>query len=273
MVKLSDIYIFPVKSLGGVRMHQSYVLNPGLEYDRRWMLVDPDGNFISQRTHPNMAMLSIEWNSGEFRILDKLNPNDNIALPIIPTYTKLKKVKVWDDTIIAPLVDPAISKWIQKKIQFPCELVHMPESVTRPIDEKYATSDESVSFADAMPYMLISHASLDDLNSRLGHPVQMDRFRPNLVVSGTAPFEEDSWDIIQIGTVPFKIVKPCARCVMITVDQETGKVGKEPLTTLSTYRKAGNKIFFGQNLIPLGKGLIRQNEVVKVVKTKKKLEK
>lgn len=270
MINLTDIYIYPIKSFGGIRVNESLVLKPGLEHDRRWMLVDASGNFLTQRTFPKMATLSVEWNDGEFQIKDKHNPTDKISLPVVPQRKLSKKVRIWDDEVIAYLVDPAISKWIQQKLQIPCELVHMPESVTRPIEQKYAISDESVSFADAMPFLLISQASLDELNRRLKHQVAMDRFRPNLVVSGTDPFEEDQWDVIKVGSVRFKIVKPCARCIMTTVEQETGKIGKEPLLTLSRFRKEGNKIYFGQNMIPLDKGMIRQDGAVEVIKKKLK---
>lgn len=265
MIHLTEIYIYPIKSLGGFQIQQSLVLKPGLEYDRRWMLIDPAGNFITQRTHPNMALLSVGRENGEFRIKDKLHPEDSIPLPLTQKSTSLRKVSVWDDIVTAVTVDPAISRWIQKKLQIPCQLVYMSESVSRPIEEKYAVSGETVSFADAMPYLLISQASLDFLNTKLKDPVTMDRFRPNLVVSGTEPFEEDQWDIIQVGTVRFKIVKPCARCIMTTVAQDTGKTGKEPLKTLSEFRKVGNKIYFGQNMIPLNDGLIRQGETVKIM--------
>lgn len=265
MINLTDIYIYPIKSFGGIRIDESLVLKPGLEHDRRWMLVDPEGNFLSQRTLPKMALLSVECENGGFRIKDKLQPEDSFRLPFNQKFASLKKVRIWDDVVNAFSVDPAISNWIQQKLNTPCELVHMPASVSRPVDAKYASSDESVSFADAMPYLLISQASLDDLNNKLTTPVPMDRFRPNLVISGTDPFEEDQWEVIRIGSVRFKITKPCSRCVMTTVAQETGKPGKEPLATLATFRKNGNKIFFGQNMIPLDEGLIRKGDTVEIV--------
>lgn len=270
MIKLSELHIYPIKSLGGIRVDQSRVLKPGLEYDRRWMLVDPQGNFLSQRNVPKMALLAVGWNSGEFIIIDKLNPKDGIPLPLQQQRESIKKVRIWDDEVDAIPVDPAISKWLQKKLHIPCELVYMPASTIRPIDEKYAVSDESVSFADAMPYLLISQASLDNLNSRLESPIPMDRFRPNLVISGTEPFEEDFWDSVQIGSVRFKVTKPCARCVMTTVAQDTGKTGKEPLATLSKFRKFGNKILFGQNMIALDEGLITHKDVLKIILKKNK---
>jgi uncharacterized protein YcbX len=269
MIKLSDIYIYPIKSLGGIRVDQSCVLKPGLEYDRRWMLVDLDGNFLSQRSLPKMALLAMEWNSGGFLIKDKLNPKENIPLPLQPKTDFIKKVRIWNDEVEAILVDPAISRWLQSKLQTPCELVFMPSTTIRPIEEKYSVSDESVSFADAMPYLLISQASLDYLNTKLKIPIPMDRFRPNLVVSGTEPFDEDVWGVIQIGSVRFKITKPCARCVMTTVSQESALSGKEPLATLSTFRKVGNNIFFGQNMIPLDEGKIRQDDEVKLIEKNK----
>jgi uncharacterized protein YcbX len=268
LIVLSDIYIYPIKSLGGIRVEESRVLMPGLEFDRRWMLVDSEGNFLSQRTISKMALLTVEWELGGFLIKDKLNPTDNIQLPLEPQTNGIKKVRIWDDEVNAILVDPLISRWFQKKLQTACELVYMPPSSIRPIEEKYAVSSESVSFADAMPYLLISQASLDELNRRLEKPISMNRFRPNLVVTGTEPFEEDQWEIIEIGNVRFKVTKPCARCVMTTISQETAFAGKEPLATLSRFRKNGNKILFGQNMILLNEGLIRHNTVLKLIQKK-----
>ena len=263
MITLQDMYHYPIKSMGGIRLHRASVLIPGLEHDRRWMVVDREGNFVSQRTVPRMALLGVEERQGRFWIKDKLHPVDAIAIPEIGNAGRFKDVRIWDDSVTALLVDPDVDAWIQSKLKMFCQLVYMPDYVRRPVDSLYSVSNESVSFADAMPYLLISQASLDFLNAKLEVPVPMDRFRPNLVIYGTEPFEEDRWDFIEIGSVRFKVTKPCARCVMVTIDQETGASGKEPLAMLASFRKAGNKILFGQNLIALNEGKISTKDLVK----------
>nr|MBI1232844.1 MOSC domain-containing protein [Cytophagales bacterium] len=260
---LQDIYHYPVKSMGGIRLDCATVLIPGLEHDRRWMVVDGEGNFVSQRSVPEMALMGLEKREGRFWIKDKQHPEDAIAIPARGNTAPTKEVRIWDDRVTALLVDPVVDAWIQSKLKIFCQLVYMPDFVHRPVDTRYAVSNESVSFADAMPYLLISQASLDFLNAKLKVPVPMDRFRPNLVIRGTEPFEEDQWDCIEIGPVRFKVTKPCARCVMVSVDQETGASGKEPLATLASFRKAGNKILFGQNLIALNEGKISTKDLVK----------
>jgi uncharacterized protein YcbX len=157
-------------------------------------------------------------------------------------------VRIWDDEVIGQVVDPNIGEWFSDILGLPCNLVFMPKSAERKVSLKYAAKNESVSFADGMPYLLIGQASLDDLNSRLEQPVPMDRFRPNLVFSGGEGFEEDEWNQVKIGNAIFKITKPCVRCVMTTIDQATGKKNKEPLKTLSAYRNVGGKVLFGQNM-------------------------
>jgi hypothetical protein len=165
-------------------------------------------------------------------------------------------VSVWDDTVESFHVSDEADLWLSEYLQKPCKLVHLPEDGERPIDTRYAKNGEHVSFADAFPYLLISQGSLDDLNNRMKAPVSMNRFRPNIVVTGADPFAEDLWCEIKIGEVHFKVAKPCARCILTTVNQNTGDRGKEPLRTLSRYRMLNNKVLFGQNLIALNSGRI-----------------
>jgi uncharacterized protein YcbX len=142
------------------------------------------------------------------------------------------------------------------------DLVVMPESSHRKMDPRYAVQGESVSFADGMPYVMIGQASLDELNQRLEVPISMDRFRPNLVFSGGEAYAEDQFKQLQIGEVEFQVVKPCARCVLITVNQQTGEKGKEPLATLATYRTVNNKVYFGQNAVALAPGIVRVGDPI-----------
>ncbi|MFN2372824.1 MAG: MOSC domain-containing protein [Cyclonatronaceae bacterium] len=246
---LQDIYIYPVKSLGGIRLDESYSEPRGLQYDRRWMLADKQGTFLTQRTLPQMALLKVDVTASGLSVHHTQDPENRILIPFEPKTNTMLPVKIWQDVVTGQLADPDASRWFSDHLNYDCDLIYMPASTRRTVDPEYAVNNDPVSFADGMPYLLISQASLDDLNSRLTDPVGMSRFRPNLVIAGCEPFEEDTWDEIAIGETVFKIVKPCARCIVTTVDQDTGIQGKEPLKTLSGYRKFGNKVLFGQNMV------------------------
>lgn len=247
-MQLQDIYIYPIKSLGGIRLGLASLEERGLQYDRRWMLVDNLGDFLSQRSHPKMALIQTNLSNNGIEVFLKKHVEENIKIPFEPLSQEMIPVRIWDDEVTAQVVDRKISQWFSDILGLHCNLVFMPTSTARKIPSKYAVKNESVSFADGMPYLLIGQASLDELNSRLEQPVPMDRFRPNLVFSGGSAYEEDEWDRVQIGDAIFKITKPCARCVMTTLDQATGKKNKEPLKTLSAYRNVGGKVLFGQNM-------------------------
>ncbi len=248
---LQDIYIYPVKSLGGIRLGESVLREKGLQYDRRWMLVDDHGLFLSQRKHPLMALFQTQITEEGITVNPKKEPSNRILIPYQPSSHKTRRVTIWEDEVEAQFANQEISRWFSDQLNVHCSLVTMPSATRRLLKPKYQVNNESVSFADAMPYLLISQASLDDLNSRLDRPVPMERFRPNFVIGGGIAFQEDEWNEIAIGSARFKITKPCARCVVTTIDQESGQKSKEPLKTLSTYRNINGKVNFGQNMLLL----------------------
>lgn len=248
---LQDIYTYPIKSLGGIRLEKATLEEKGLQHDRRWMLVDKEGVFLSQRKHPEMALLQTQITDEGIFVVHKGASEQNIFVPFEAESSRSRKVTIWEDRVEAQIVDQEISRRFSKLLKIDCDLVYMPPSTKRKLKPKYAVNGESVSFADGMPYLLIGQSSLDDLNSRLENPVPMNRFRPNFVFAGGAPFQEDEWDIVTIGDARFKITKPCARCMVTTVDQQTGQKGKEPLTTLSKYRNVDGNVLFGQNMLLL----------------------
>jgi uncharacterized protein len=248
---LQDIYTYPIKSLGGIRMEQANLEERGLQHDRRWMLVDKEGQFLSQRKHPKMALLQTDIIGNGISVVHKDDPNRQILVPFESQSARCRQVRIWEDRVEAQLVDSGISGWFSDFLGIACDLVYMPQSTKRRLKPKYAVNDESVSFADGMPYLLIGQASLDDLNSRLDKPVPMNRFRPNIVFAGGSPFQEDEWNTVTIGDALFKITKPCARCVVTTVDQQTGQKGMEPLTMLTNYRNVDGIVMFGQNMLLL----------------------
>lgn len=267
-MQLQDIYIYPIKSLGGIKRTNETALQRGFKYDRRWMLIDEAGKFISQRTEHKLFLLKTEISSCNIFIYNKAFPEQSIEVPTNQSSTNTIRISIWDDTVMATHLNEKLDLWFSDYLNKPCKLVFMPENGSRAIDIHYAMNNEQVSFADAFPYLLISQASLNDLNRRLSDPVGMDRFRPNLVVSGAKAYEEDLWSEIKIGEVYFKVAKPCSRCILTTIDQQTGIAGKEPLYTLSKYRTINNKVMFGQNLIALNEGNININDPVEIISYK-----
>lgn len=259
---VQDIFIYPIKSLGGIRLSESIVEEKGFQHDRRWMLVDQEGVFLSQRENPQLSLLLVDLGANELIVSQRRNKELSVQIPYDLATGPGLMVTIWDDQVLAKVVDPEISRWFSEYLGIQVSLVVMPESSHRKVDHRYAVNGESVSFADGMPYLLIGQESLNDLNSRLEKPVTMDRFRPNIVFSGGTSFLEDSLQQIKIGEVEFQIIKPCARCVMTTVDQETGEKGKEPLKTLSSYRTINNKVYFGQNVVALQSGKIKVGDVI-----------
>jgi len=246
---LSEINIYPIKSLGGIRLKSAKIFEKGLEYDRRWMLIDEDNEFMTQRIYSKMALFKVSMTNDHFSITHKA---DSLILPFHHSVIDHPmKAKIWDDVVDVFEVSQTYSDWFSDRLQMKCRLVSFPEKNSRLVDDRYQINHEHVSLADAYPFLIIGQQSLADLNSRLKEPVPMNRFRPNFVFSGGEPFDEDHWKKFSIGKNKFAVVKPCARCVLTTVNQDTGEKGIEPLLTLSQYRKKENKVLFGQNLIAL----------------------
>jgi len=245
-LRLSEIWIYPIKSLGGIRLTSCKVMPKGLYLDRRWMLVDEQGKFITQRVHHTMALFKLRLEGDQLVVQYQ---DDTLAIPTTAAAGPTFPVTIWDDTVQAFEVDPAVSTWFAHHLNMSCRLVYFPEDGARPVDPRYHVNHEHVSLADAYPFLIIGQSSLDDLNRRLPSPVPMNRFRPNLVFTGGEAFDEDRWRDFTVGQNRFVGVKPCARCVLTTVDQETGVKGAEPLRTLASYRTVTNKVMFGQNLV------------------------
>lgn len=274
MLKLSEIYVYPVKSLGGIRLEKSNITTRGLENDRRFMLVDENGRFLSQREYPQLAVFETAIKGNFLEITDK-NTGLNLKVSLLPnSQFPALSVTIWDDTVTAIEINQAASDWFTQALGISTRLVYMHEQSQRKTEPEYSlTGNEITSFSDGYPILIIGQSSLDNLNNRLENPVNINRFRPNFVFTDGESFEEDNWHEFIIGSVRFFGVKPCARCIMTTVDQETGeKKGREPLLTLNKYRKAGNKILFGQNVLISELGTVSIGDVVTVL-SKKKLAK
>ena len=263
---LSEINIYPVKSLKGIGLSEAATEGRGLQFDRRWMLVDRNNRFLTQREFPVMATVSIDLDGDKFTARQG---HQAIDIPFSPESGELETTRIWKSEVEAEFYGKEVDQWFSRALEIDCRLVRMPEASRRAVNPDYAVhrKEDIVSFADGYPFMLLGQASLDDLNSRLAAPVPMNRFRPNFVVEGSEAFAEDRWKKIRIGQTLFHVVKPCERCVIPTIDQATGiKTGKEPTKTLSTYRLQDGNVLFGQNLIAdVAGGTVRVGDPVEVL--------
>lgn len=267
MLSLSGLYRYPLKSGRGEVLQRSAVGGLGLNGDRRWMAVEAQtGRFITQRLLPQMSQLNALYDDrGGLTLSAPGAETLSVALP--DPEQNLRGVTVWRDSLQVPDAGDAAADWLSTLLGKPCRLVQVPEHRTRQVDTGYAQPGDQVAFADGFPILLIGQASLDDLSQRLGRPLSMLRFRPNLVVTGSEPYAEDSWKRIRIGEVEFDVAKGCSRCILITVDPQTGERGsdREPLATLKTYREREGQVYFGQNLLPRGIGELQLGMAVEVL--------
>jgi len=266
MITVSNLTYYPIKACRGFDVTESCVEHMGLANDRRMMVVTPEGEFLTQREHPKLALITPTLSGGSVTLSA---PNfDSLQFQIQKSGTSLP-VDIWKSKGVSAIDQgDKTAGWLSDWLGVPVRLVHVDERFKRKLNSDYAVSDEDhTGFADGYPILVISEESLTDLNSRLGtsRSVPMNRFRPNLVVKGCEPFAEDTWKRIRIGRIEMALVKPCPRCVVTTIDKETLRKNKEPLRTLNTYRKQQGGAMFGMNVIPLGEGEIRVGMSVEVM--------
>jgi len=249
-VCVTALYCYPVKGLRGQPVPVIDVERCGFAGDRRWMVVDPNGRFLSQREQPAMATISVTSMSDGLILQAADIAPLFVPRPVLDAETT--SVTVWRSTVLAARADEAAASWLQTALGLSCQLVYLAKPDARPVDPDYGQPDDRVGFADGFPVLLASTDSLDDLNRRLARPVTMHRFRPNLVIGHAGAWAEERWRRIRIGAAEFRLPKPCSRCAVTSVDQQTGERPdpREPLRTLGTFRRTAGGVMFGQNLIP-----------------------
>ncbi|MGW5034608.1 MOSC domain-containing protein [Streptomyces nigra] len=270
--RLQSIHVHPVKAFRSIELREAVVEPWGLAGDRRWALIDAGAKVVTQRGHPRLARAAAELLPGGGVRLSA--PGMEPLTVAVPRASDTVPTDVFGDKVeTVPADGDAAHTWCSTYLGAPMRLVHLDSPATRrPVDPEYALPGETVSLADGYPLLLTTTASLDALNSLIARgdhaaegPLPMDRFRPNIVVSGTDAWAEDDWSRVAIGDVTFRVAKVCGRCTVTTTDQRTGARGKEPLHTLARHRRMRGKLVFGQNLVPLGPGTIRTGDPVRVL--------
>lgn len=269
MIKIKSMHIYPIKGLGGISLNQTEVTTRGLKHDRRWVLVDENNRFISQREFPEMALLHTHIEGELLTVTDTRKQNTSISIRVTEPKSNEEMVTVWDDTMPAKMVSEEANDWFTLAIGTQVRLMFMHDDSQRQADQRYAISEnDHVSFADGYPILIVSEASMDQLNKKTGLTQAIDRFRANIVITGTRPHEEDELKEISIGEQKLYGVKPCARCQVTTIDPSTAQYGKEPLKTLASYRKINHKILFGENFIPSNESIISVGDKINVIERK-----
>ncbi|AUX28049.1 MULTISPECIES: MOSC domain-containing protein [Sorangium] len=275
-MRLSAIHIYPVKGCRGVALDAAAVDELGLVGDRRFMIVDPECKPLTQRPLPRMALIETQLSEGELTL--GAAGRSPISVPRASQSAqgaRLLTVEVWSSTgLLAEDCGDDVAAWLSDFLDHPARLVRAGAAFRRPVlKDSVARPEDVVSFADEFPLLVISEASLADLNAHLkdrgAAALPMDRFRPSLVVSGCEAFDEDRWGRVRVGELVLRAGGPCARCVVTTTDQLTAERGPEPLRTLATYRRDPQKpgdVNFGQNYIHETKsGALRVGDEVTVV--------
>ncbi len=303
-LRLTGIYVYPVKSAQGISVTEARAVATGFEYDRRWMVVDEQGRFVTQRTEPRLVFVKTAFADGHLVLSSP--GHGEVRVPLDDEPGDSAAVTVWSDTLLAREESAEAARFFSDLLGAPHRLVRFPRTGERAVPSRGRRAGDAddqdgqrgrsagtasggaardhgddvsappgrtgrrVQFADAYPFLLISQGSLDMLNERLvarGEPaIGMERFRPNLVVAGCEPHAEDTWERLLIGDMRFDVAKPCARCVITTVNGESATYGVEPLRTLATYRREAGKVLFGQNLVHHDEGVVSLDLPVRAFK-------
>lgn len=252
-MRVKELYIYPVKSMGGIKVAKALAMKAGFEHDRRWMLIDRENKFVTQRQLPQLALfktniadnhLTISYESHEF------------AIGLDETDTEVINTQVWDDEAKVKRVNQLADEWLSDMLKTKLGIVKIYDEKSRNHHNKTHDICLPVSLADGYPYLVAGTESLNHLNSQLSQPIDMSRFRPNIVIETQTPHEEDHWTYCKMGELVFQNLKPCGRCQIITIDQKTAVINNEPLKVLNQYRKASNSVLFGTNMVCESEGML-----------------
>lgn len=269
--ELLSLHIHPVKAFRSLPLAEAAVEPWGLAGDRRWTLIDDGGRVVTQRQRPRLALAAAAPAPGGGLVLSGPG-RDPLTVPVPPPGPTVT-AEIFGTKVEAVPAQDSAHAWCSAYLGADVRLVHMDDPANRrPVDPDFALPGETVSFADGFPLLLTSTSSLDALNALIADgkyasegPLPMNRFRPNVVVTGTAPWAEDDWSRVAIGEAVFRAARLCGRCVVTTTDQDTAGRGREPLHTLGRHRRVDGRLMFGQNLVPLTGGTVRVGDEVRVL--------
>lgn len=257
LYKLTHIYIYPIKSFKGIEVNETALTLENVLNDRRWMLVDENNTFISQRTTPVLTLFDVTLQNEQLSIGFK---NDEIIIPLTPAKgMETIKVKIWEDEVEAINYDLTVNRWFSDKLKTNVKLVYLPNNNKR--KKIYQSETYSTTFTDGFPLLIIGSKSFEKINETIGREIHPVRFRPNLVFETNFPFEEDQWKTLTNNKVKIKIVKPCARCIIPTINPNSGEQEKDVMKTLQNLRLIENKILLGQNALVKSEGIISSNSL------------
>lgn len=259
MHTIRDIIIYPIKGLRGIHAQEWLALKAGFEYDRRWMILDHNHKFVTQRSFPQMALFSQKIMGNMLKVSYE---NHSLEILLNDHTHEIINTKVWDDVAVTVACSSQSSEWFSEMLKTKVILVKIMDEQSRKHMVKATGKTVDVSLADGYPYLVVSEQSLNLLNEKMSFPVKMDRFRPNIVVTADFAHHEDEWKGMEIGQTVFENIKPCGRCNVITIDQQSAEINTEPLRLLNQYRKAGNSVNFGTNMVCLQEGMIHVGDKI-----------
>lgn len=251
---IHSLHVYPVKSCQGIRLDSAELVETGIKYDRHWMLVDKQGQFISQRQYAALAKIKTALSPQLLTVSS--DENNLLNIPLHGEDENRIAVTIWNDTCEAGYVSRQASEWFSDFLHTPCDLVFMPNKVKRRVDPHFASPNQNVGFADGFPLLILSLASIDRLNNQLQQKVEIDRFRANIIIDGCSAHAEDEWSCISANGIHINLVKACSRCVIPAINQQSAQKHPDLLKTLASYRRRDGKVYFGQNGIHLSMGTI-----------------
>ena len=260
---VSSLSIYPVKSARGVSLKSMRLNSMGPECDRRWMVIDNSGAFVTQRKVPKMSQINIELIKSGIRL-----SADGFSSCFVTRQDKERVLtsSVWGAEVEGHDCGDDVALWLSDFLSKDCRLIYMPDNFKREVDNNFARNQELLAFADGFPLLICSQASLDDFNNKLGYKISMNRFRPNIVISGNQAYAEDHWHTIAINGIEFSLVKPCSRCIIPSINPQTGVKEMAVNDALQAHRRRGQDTFFGQNALYNKLGTIQIGDEVKIVK-------
>ena len=242
---IHSLHIYPIKSCQGIDYDSVELTDTGFKYDRHWMLVDKQGQFLTQRKLPAMAKIETALSTQTLEVSN--GGAQQLEIPLKSPHNNKTRVQIWSDQCTASIVSSQASRWFSELLGIDCDLVFLPQSERRYVDPDYAPAGQLVGFADGFPLLVLSKASIQLLSEKLGEDVRIDRFRANIIIDGCAAHAEDDWSKITLNHIDILLAKPCSRCVIPSINQQTAEKHRSLLKTLASYRRTGGKVYMGQN--------------------------